>query len=234
MSHYGLLREYEFREDADDIRGAALYGPGDEKLGKVDDVIFDHATGDVAYVVVDTGGWLSSKKFIVLPERLRASSQHENDFVCDLTKQQVESFPRYDEKILGSEKAWADYEGEYRAKWQASPIMHRAETDRNITPTTQQLQGNQSSLRASGNATGPRHSSGATSAATESSERVVPAGTDSVVIGNTAVGIGGRWDTFQARLRERRKEAVAGCRTCTIGPVSVKGSESADTLKKAI
>ena len=31
-----------------------VYGIGDEKLGKVDDVIFDHATGDVRYVVVDT------------------------------------------------------------------------------------------------------------------------------------------------------------------------------------
>jgi hypothetical protein len=32
---------------------------------------------------------------------------------------------------------------------------------------------------------------------------------DSVVISNSAVGIGGRWDTFQSRLRERRKNAVS-------------------------
>jgi hypothetical protein len=71
-------------------------------------------------------------------------------------------------------------------------------------------------------------------AASTATERVVPAGTDSVTIENSAVGIGGRWDTFQARLRERRKEAVAGCPTCSVGPAGVKGSESADTLKKAI
>ena len=32
-----------------------MYGLDDEKLGKVDDVIFDHATGSIRYVVVDTG-----------------------------------------------------------------------------------------------------------------------------------------------------------------------------------
>ncbi len=34
------------------------------------------------------------------------------------------------------------------------------------------------------------------------------ASTDTVEIDNTAVGIGGRWDTFQDRLRERRKEVI--------------------------
>ena len=62
----------------------------------------------------------------------------------------------------------------------------------------------------------------------------MPAGTDSVVIDNTAVGIGGRWDTFQSRLRERRKEAVVYCRTCSRESAAKRGSESADTLRKAV
>ena len=62
--------------------------------------------------------------------------------------------------------------------------------------------------------------------------RVVPAGTDSVTLNNSAVGIGGRWDTFQARLRERRKDAVTGCSSCTVGSASTK--ESTDTWKKAV
>ena len=163
----------------------------------------------------------------------------------DLTKEQVESFPPYKEGDLESEERWGDYETRYRAKWESHPVMHRAETDRNITPTTQQLQGNQSSMRAEGNPgarpvgtnVGTNVDPSARSAAAGSAAstgRVVPAGTDSMVIDNSAVGIGGRWDTFQARLRERRKEAVVGCSTCTIGPAGTKGSESADTLKKAI
>jgi PRC-barrel domain len=238
MAHYGRLGNYQFPDAAEDIRGATLYGLNDDKLGKIDDVIFDHSSGYIRYVVVDTGGWLKSKKFIVPAERLRPASRHEDDFASDLTKQQVESFPPYNESDLNSPEGWADYEVRYRSKWEASPVMHRAETDRNITPTTQQLQGNQSSLRAEG-ARVPETSrqSSREVPLTEkvtSPSRIVPAGTDAVIIDNSAVGIGGRWDTFQARLRERRKEAVAGCSTCTVGPASTKGSESADTFKKAV
>jgi len=109
MTHYGTLREYSFPETDDDIRGSKLYGIDDDKLGKIDDVIFDHTSGSVRYVVFDTGGWLSKKKYIVPADRLRASTKHEDDFSSDLTKQQVESFPPYDEKDLASEDSWADY-----------------------------------------------------------------------------------------------------------------------------
>jgi hypothetical protein len=239
MAHYGRLATYQFPDRAEDIRGASLYGLHDEKLGKVDDVIFDHSTGNVTYLVVDTGGWLRTKRFLVPADRVRASTKHEDDFACDLNKQQIETFPPYDEKDLDSEQRWADYEGRYRSKWETSPVMHRAETDRNVTPTTQQLQGNPSSERASQGLprSVPENRSldpESVNAAGGSTDRVVPAGTDSVVINNGAVGIGGRWDTFQARLRERRKEAVAGCPSCTVGSASAKGSESAGTLKKAI
>jgi uncharacterized protein YrrD len=70
--------------DVDDIRGSKLYGLNDEKLGKIDDVIFDHRTGEIRYVVVDTGGWLSSKKFIVPADRIRTSRKHQDDFMVDL------------------------------------------------------------------------------------------------------------------------------------------------------
>jgi uncharacterized protein YrrD len=69
MSHYGVLGNYRFQEAADDIRGTHLYGLQDQKLGKIEDVIFDHTTGNVRYVVVDTGGWLSTKEFIVPADR---------------------------------------------------------------------------------------------------------------------------------------------------------------------
>jgi uncharacterized protein YrrD len=56
MAQHGMLREYRFTEASEDIRGSKLYGGNDEKLGKIDDVIFDHNTGFIRYVVVDTGG----------------------------------------------------------------------------------------------------------------------------------------------------------------------------------
>ncbi len=239
MAHYALLGEYRFGNAAEDVRGAALYGVGDEKLGKIKDVIFDHSTGDVGYVVVDTGGWLSTKEFVVPADRLHSSEKHEGDFACELTKQQVESFPAYNEKDLSSHEQWEDYQNRYRAKWETSPVMHRKETDRNITPTTLQMEGNRNSAEASGNESELRPRAvemdrASLEAADEPTGRVVPAGTDSVVISNSASGIGGRWDTFQARLRERRKEAVASCATCRVGPGSVSESESATDFKKAV
>jgi len=215
MAQYGMLRDYRFRDASEDIRGSKLYGLNEEKLGKVDDVIFDHFTGLISYVVVDTGGWLSTKKFIVPAERLRASIEHKDDFAVDLTKAQVEAFPPYNESDLESEQQWSDYEGSYRSKWEANPVMHRAETDRNITPTTQQMPGNSPSAGAAATAAGKD-----TGAFTEGG---FAAGTSTVVIRQGATGIGPRWDTFQNRLRERRKEVISNGST----------EESADKYRKA-
>jgi len=202
MAQYGMLRDYRFTDAAEDIRGSKLYGLDDEKLGKIEDVIFDHSTGQINYVVVDTGGWLSTKEFIVPADRLRASAKHQDDFEIDLTKEQIESFPPYNEGDLESEQQWADYEGKYRSKWKADPVMHRAETDRNITPTTQQMTGNSASERAADAAAEETDTGALTKGG-------FAAGTDTVEISSGAMGIGPRWDTFQNRLRERRKEVVA-------------------------
>jgi PRC-barrel domain len=201
MAQCGMLRDYGFTNAAEDIRGSKLYGLNDGKLGKIDDVIFDHATGSIRYVVVDTGGWLSTNKFVVPADRLRASAEHKDDFAVDLSKEQVEGFPPYNESDLESDEQWGDYEGRYRSKWEASPVMHRAETDRNITPTTQQMQGNSSSAR-SADAMPGREDTGAFTVGG------FAASTDSVEISQGATGIGPRWDTFQNRLRERRKEVI--------------------------
>jgi sporulation protein YlmC with PRC-barrel domain len=217
MAQQGMLRDYRFTDAAEDVRGSKLYGRNDEKLGKIDDVIFDHASGSIRYVVVDTGGWLSTKKFIVPAERLRASAEHKDDFAVDLSKEQVESLPPYDESHLESDQQWADYEGKYRSKWDTGPVMHREGTDRNITPTTQQMQGNSPSARASGLPSGSTNTAGASTAGgsgttfkdTGAFERGgFAASTDTVEISQSANGIGPRWDTFQNRLRERRKDVI--------------------------
>ena len=135
MAHYGTLKDARIADASEDIRGSHLYGTNDEKLGKIDDVIFDHSSGSIRYVVVDTGGWLTTKKFLVPADRLRVSAKHTDDFEASLDKRQIESFPPYNESDLNSDSKWADYEGRYKSKWVADPVMHRAETDRNVTPT---------------------------------------------------------------------------------------------------
>ena len=141
MAHYGLLRDYRFDDEgtADDIRGAKIYGRDDEKLGKIDDVIFDHSTGGIRYVVVDTGGWLSSKKFLVPPERIRTSQKHKDDFEISATKEQIERFPAYNESDLKSDENWKNYEKRYEAAWHDGPVQHRKGSDRDITPTPDEM-----------------------------------------------------------------------------------------------
>ena len=249
MAHYGTLRDFKFiqgGEDVDDIRGSHLYGLNDEKLGKIDDVIFDHSSGDIRYVIVDTGGWLSSKKFVVPADRIRPSDEHEDDFAVNLTKQQIEGFPPYNEKDVESEDKWNDYQNRYRSKWEAKPVMHRVETDRNITPTTQQMTqgsgatgpmtgtpeaaGYSSRGRSSADA-GSRTGTGSDLSTSESTHISNPA-SDDVTISNSAAGIGGRWDTFQSRLRQRRREVINSCTTCSVGPMSDR--DEAGTERKAV
>lgn len=174
MAHYGLLGNYITDDPAQDIRNKNLYGSNDDKLGTIRDVIFDHATGDIAYVVVDTGGWLRTKNFVVPAPRLRVSPRHKGGFICDLTKEQVESFPPYEEGDLSSSQKWTGYENRYHAAWEAFPIVHRTE----LKPST------------------------------------AAPGEDPM---------GPSWIAFQALLRQRRKELITQCPSCT----------ETDDLKKA-
>jgi sporulation protein YlmC with PRC-barrel domain len=142
MNHYGTLRDYRFADkDADDIRGSDLYGRDDEKLGEIDDVVFDHSTGEIRHVVVDTGGWLSSKKFLVPADRLQPSSKHDDDFQVNLTKQQIEGFPAYNEDDVKDRDRWGDYEKRYDKAWTtAGDVMHREDSvDRIITPRADEM-----------------------------------------------------------------------------------------------
>ena len=197
MTRYGTLGDYRFPDPQDaahDIRGSKLYGSNDEKLGEIDDVVFDHETGAIIFVIVDTGGWLSSKKFLVPPGEVRPSLQHRNDYRVDLTRKQIENFPPYDGQALTSPDAWADYENRYRSNWETGPVMHRVATDRNITPTTEQQ-------IHSGSGTFP-------SAQDEEAEAPLTPITTKATMEVSAVGPELRWTTFEDRLRQRREEVL--------------------------
>lgn len=246
MAHYGTLRDYRFSDtDAakEDIRGSKVYGVNDEKLGKIDDVIFDHLSGEIKYVVVDTGGWLHHNKFIVPANRLRSSAEHEDDYRVDLTKEQIENFPPYNESDLKSSDKWQDYEDKYRSKWETGPVMHRAETDRNITPTTAQMtrgtgatgplndastvsqpQGGVNAIPTEGTGLrGPTPQTGPTSdAGVNRSVTPIRSDTD---FGIQSQGPDRRWTTFEEKLRARRQEIVSGCGECGTQPSSERLKE---------
>jgi sporulation protein YlmC with PRC-barrel domain len=225
MPHYGLLRDYRFEdlETEDDIRGAAIYGRNDEKLGKIDDVIFDHSTGAIKYVVVDTGGWFSNKKFLVPPHRLHSSADHDGDFTVNVDKQQIESFPPYNESDLQSQEKWQDYEKKFDQAWHAGPVQHRKGSDHDITPTADEMPAQPGSI---GSQLTP-------SERAEVNSRIIPAGSNEVTIQNSAAGIGGRWSTFEDRLRQRRRDVTQACATCGVGPAQDRSAESVTQDRKA-
>lgn len=225
MSHYGLLRDYRFEDlnTTDDIRGAAIYGRNDDKLGKIDDVIFDHSTGSIKYVVVDTGGWFSTKKFLVPLHRLHSAADHEGDFTVNVDKQQIESFPPYNESDLHSSEKWQDFEKKFDQAWHAGPVQHREGSDRDITPTPDEMPAQPGSI---GSQLTP-------SERAEVNSRIIPAGANEVTIQSGASGIGSRWSTFEDRLRQRRKEVTRACTTCSIGPAQDRSAEGVTQERKA-
>jgi len=150
MAVYGNLRDYKFTEGEDDIRGSDVYAANGEKLGEIDDVVFDSPSGELKYVVIDTGGWLSTKKFLV-PARQIMESEDDLDFHVSLTKEQIERFPKYDEKELHSEERWRDYEKRYHEVLAGGPVLHREGSTHTITPTPEELPASgKSNIRASG------------------------------------------------------------------------------------
>ena len=140
MAHIGTLRDFKFKGDVDDIRGANLYGRGNEKLGKVDDVVFDHAGGTIQYLVVDTGGWLSSNKFLVPADRVNARGDNGEDFTCDLSKDQIERFPEYRDSIIRNNDDWENYEKRYRGSISTDgDVLHREGSPNLITPDASEM-----------------------------------------------------------------------------------------------
>jgi sporulation protein YlmC with PRC-barrel domain len=143
MALYANMRDYRFSDNVDDIRGSELYGSNNEKLGKIDDVIFDHTTGDVRYLVVDTGGWLSSKKFLVPARQVMTAAEGEDrGYRVALTQHQIERFPEYKEEAIDRDEDWNDYERRYHDAYKLSDsgdVLHREGTTNIITPAPNEM-----------------------------------------------------------------------------------------------
>jgi sporulation protein YlmC with PRC-barrel domain len=141
MPHYGILREYKL-EEVDDVRGADVYGVNDEKLGTIDDVVFDHSNGEIRYIVLKTGGLLSRKRIMVPASRIEPYGNHDDKFYAELDKERLELLPEFNDDILKSEGNWSDYEKDYEDRWKTGEVMYNQDTGRIITPPAEeQLRG---------------------------------------------------------------------------------------------
>ena len=133
MPHYGILRDHKM-EDVDDLRGADVYGVNDEKLGTIDDVIFDHSSGDIRYIVLKTGGLLSRKKVMVPANRVEPYGNHDDKFYAELDKERLEMLPEFKEETMKAQGDWSTYEQDYEKRWNDGAVMYIKSTGRIITP----------------------------------------------------------------------------------------------------
>jgi hypothetical protein len=210
MAHYGLLHDYRFDEEGtgDDIRGANVYGRSEEKLGEIDDVIFEHSTAVVRYLVVDTGGWFSHKKFLVPAHRLHTAAEHKDHFSVNLDKSQIQTLPGYNEADLESEQKWKRCAKKHDDAWHAGPVENPGGADRDLTPASHEMPEVRNSLA----------SLVSRQEQEDLESSVIPAGADEVTTPASAIGIGPRWRNFESRLRQHRCHIIESCPACTLGP----------------
>lgn len=144
MPHYGILREYKFEEELDDIRGSEVYGVNDEKLGTIDDVVFNHGSGDIRYVVLKTGGVFNRKKVLVPASRVQPYGNHEDKFYAELDKERLEMLPEFEEGKLKAEGDWTQYEKDFEKQWNDGAVLYNKDTGRVVTPPMEQVEGTRS------------------------------------------------------------------------------------------
>lgn len=81
-------------DDYYDPTGKTAYGSGEDKIGKIEGALVEDTTGKIRYLIVDAGGWFSSKEVLV-PAGL-ARIVGDDVFFDSLTKSQVEAMEEYD------------------------------------------------------------------------------------------------------------------------------------------
>lgn len=99
ISYASRLR-YLDADDVDDqivdFDGLDVRGRDGEKLGDVNGFIVDLASGRVLYVVVDSGGWFRSRRFLA-PIGHAVIDQGRRVLSLDISKDQLHGYPEFEE-----------------------------------------------------------------------------------------------------------------------------------------
>lgn len=85
----------------------------DGDLGRVKDFYFDDAAWVVRYLVVDTGGWLSSRKVLISPIAIGKPDWRNKKLPVSITQEQVKNCPPIDTEKPVSRQHEIEYSGYY-------------------------------------------------------------------------------------------------------------------------
>ena len=95
---------------ASDVKGTAVYNFQGERLGSIDDLMIDKASGNVAYAVMSFGGFMGiGSNYHPLPWCLLKYDTDKGCYVVNLDRSQLEGAPAYP---VGSNPNWGDREYE--------------------------------------------------------------------------------------------------------------------------
>ena len=103
-------------DDYYDPTGKSAYGVNEDKIGKIEGALVESNTGRIRYLIVDAGGWFSSKEVLV-PAGL-ARIVGDDVFFDSLTKAQVEAMEEYDH----------DYQYSYKEQYETDRKAFVADT----------------------------------------------------------------------------------------------------------
>ena len=99
--------EDRYLRSLDEVEGYRIRAT-DGFVGHVEDLVVDDAEWTVRYLVVDTRDWLPGRKVLVSPKWLRALVWSEKEAVVDLTREEIEESPPFQEQ----EPIYRAYEAE--------------------------------------------------------------------------------------------------------------------------
>lgn len=100
----------------------SVYANGDDKVGAVEDGLFDDTTGQFRYLIVDTGGWIFGKKVLLPIGAARFDNSQQRVYVEGLTKDQVEHLPKYE----GVNNVDYNYEERVRGVYRENSVSQSA------------------------------------------------------------------------------------------------------------
>jgi sporulation protein YlmC with PRC-barrel domain len=81
---------------ADRVQGAAIYNTTGDKLGLIDDIVINKKTGDIAYAIISSGGFLGlGSRYPPLPWSMLNYDSNLDGYVVPVEPAQLEITPAY-------------------------------------------------------------------------------------------------------------------------------------------
>src|SRR4051812_30124328 len=84
---------------SDKVEGTAVYGTDGDKIGRIENVMIDKISGQVAYAVLTFGGILGiGSDHYPLPWSMLKYDENYGGYVVNITREQLQNAPRYSDE----------------------------------------------------------------------------------------------------------------------------------------